>query len=87
MILSRSMRLQPQNKVEVKELDWAQVQAQLQRTFFAGEDIPSNQRTAEQESPVAAAHRILTNAMSVMPMAIFQKREDGRHPVSVPELD
>lgn len=87
MILSKSIRPQPQNKVEVKELDWEQMQAQFQRIFFSGEDIPSSQRTAEQESPVAAAHRILTNAMSVMPMAIYQKREDGRHPVSMPELD
>ncbi len=87
MILSKAIRPQPQNKAEVKELDWKEVQSWFQRTFFAGEDLPSTQRTAEQESPVAAAHRILTNAMSVMPMAIFQKREDGRHPVSMPELD
>lgn len=71
----------------MKELDWKEVQTWFQKTFFAGEDIPSTQRTAEQESPVAAAHRILTNAMSVMPMAVFQKREDERHPVSMPELD
>lgn len=87
MILSRSMRPAPQNKVEVRELDWEQVQRRFQQLFFSGEDIPSTQRTAEQESPVAAAHRILTNAMSVMPMAIFQRRDDGRYPVSVPELD
>lgn len=87
MILSKAMRPQPQNKVEVKELDWKEVQTWFQQTFFAGEDLPSTQRTAEQESPIAAAHRILTNAMSVMPAAIFQKREDGRHPVSMPELD
>ncbi len=87
MILSKSMRPQVRNKAEVKELDWREVQNWFQQTFFTGEDIPSSQRTAEQESPVAAAHRILTNAMSVMPMAVFQKREDGRHPVSMPELD
>lgn len=87
MIVSKALAHGPRNSVEVRELDWEQVQGWFQRTFFAGEDIPSTQRTAEQESPVAAAHRILTNAMSVMPMAIFQKREDGRHPVSMPELD
>ena len=87
MILSRSMTPRPKNKVEVRELDWEKVQTWFQRTFFAGEDVPSTQRTAEQESPVAAAHRILTNAMSVMPMAIFQRRDDGRYPASVPELD
>lgn len=87
MILTNSMRPRPQNKVEVKELDWEQVQSWFQRTFFAGEDVPSTQRTAEQESPVAAAHRILTNAMSVMPMALFRRRDGGRYPASVPELD
>ena len=87
MILSNSMRPRPRNGVEVTELDWEQVQRRFQQIFFAGEELPSTQRTAEQESPIAAAHRILTNAMSVMPMAIFQKREDGRHPVSMPELD
>lgn len=87
MILSKSMMPRPQNKVEVRELDWEKVQTWFQRTFFAGEDIPSTQRMAEQESPVAAAHRILTNAMSVMPMAIFQRRDDGRYPASIPELD
>jgi len=81
------MRPQPRDKAEVRELDWEQVQTWFQRTFFSGEDLPSNQRTAEQESPIAAAHRILTNAMSVMPMAAFQRREGERYPVSVPELD
>lgn len=77
----------PQNGAVEKKLDWEQVQTWFQRTFFSGEDIPSTQRTAEQESPVAAAHRILTNAMSVMPMAVFQRRKDGRYPASLPELD
>lgn len=87
MIFARSMGPRPQNKVEVKELDWERVQTWFQQAFFSGEDIPSNQRTAEQESPIAAAHRILTNSMSVMPMALFQRRDDGRYPVALPELD
>lgn len=87
MILSKAMASRPRNGVEVRELDWEQVQGWFQRTFFAGEDLPSNQRTAEQESPIAAAHRILTNAMSVMPMAVYRRRDGGRYPVAVPELD
>ena len=87
MILSRSMAGRVKNKVEVRELDWSQAQSWFQKVFFSGEDMPSGQRTAEQESPIAAAHRILTNAMSIMPMAIYQRRDDGRYPVSVPELD
>ena len=69
MLFSRSMNSRAQNKVEVRELDWSQVQSWFQQVFCAGEDLPTGQRTAEQESPIAAAHRILTNAMSVMPMA------------------
>lgn len=80
MIVSKALAPRPRNGVEVRELDWEQVQGWFQRTFFSGEDLPSNQRTAEQESPIAAAHRILTNAMSVMPMAIYQRRDGGRYP-------
>lgn len=87
MLFSRSMARQAENKAEVRELDWSEVQTWFRDIFLSGEEIPTNQRTAEQESPIAAAHRILTNAMSVMPISIFQRREDGRHPVSVPELD
>ena len=87
MIVSNALAPRPRNGVEVKELDWEQVQGWFQKTFFAGEELPATQRTAEQESPIAAAHRILTNAMSVMPMAVYQKRDGGRYPVGVPELD
>lgn len=87
MIVSNALAPRPRNGVEVKELDWEQVQGWFQKTFFAGEELPATQRTAEQESPIAAAHRILTNAMSVMPMSIYQRRDGGRHPVSVPELN
>ncbi|MDE7260981.1 MAG: phage portal protein [Oscillospiraceae bacterium] len=87
MIFSRSMSRHPENSVEVRGLDWNQVQRWFQQAFFSGEDLPTGQRTAEQESPIAAAHRILTNAMSIMPMTIYQRREEGRYPAAVPELD
>ncbi len=87
MIVSKALIPRPRNSVEVRELDWEQVQGWFQRTFFSGEELPANQRTAEQESPIAAAHRILTNAMSVMPMAVYQRRDGGRYPMDVPELD
>lgn len=87
MIVSKALASRPRNGAETRELDWEQVQGWFQRTFFAGEDLPSSQRAAERESPIAAAHRILTNAMSVMPMAIFQRRDGGRYPTDVPELD
>lgn len=87
MVVSKALARRPKNGVEVRELDWEKMQTWFQKTFFAGEDIPSTQRTAEQESPIAAAHRILTNAMSVMPMALYQRRDGGRYPMAVPELD
>lgn len=87
MIFSRSMLRKPENKAEMRELDWTQVQAWFQRAFFSGEELTSGQRTAEQESPIAAAHRILTNAMSIMPIAAYQRTEHGRYPVALPELD
>lgn len=87
MIFSKALAPRPRNGAEVKELDWEQVQRRFQQLFFAGEELPSNQRTAEQESPIAAAHRILTNAMSVMPMALYQRRDGGRYPVEDRGLD
>ena len=87
MIVSKALASRPRNGAETRELDWEQVQGWFQRTFFAGEDLPSSQRAAEQESPIAAAHRILTNAMSVMPIGIYQRRDGGRYPTDVPELD
>ena len=87
MIVSKALASRPRNGAETRELDWEQVQGWFQRTFFAGEDLPSSQRAAEQESPIAAAHRILTNAMSVMPIGVYQRRDGGRYPTDVPELD
>ena len=87
MIVSKALASRPRNGAETRELDWEQVQGWFQRTFFAGEELPSSQRAAEQESPIAAAHRILTNAMSVMPIGIYQRRDGGRYPMAVPELD
>lgn len=87
MIFSRSMSGRPVNKTEVRELDWSQVQTWFQRTFFSGEDLPTGQQTAEQESPIAAAHRILTNAISIMPMTVYRRTDKGRYPVALPVLD
>lgn len=87
MIVSKALASRPRNGAETRELDWEQVQGWFQRTFFAGEELPSSQRAAEQESPIAAAHRILTNAMSVMPIGVYQRRDGGRYPTDVPELD
>lgn len=53
----------------------------LRELFFTGEDMPTGQTAAEQLSPVAAAHRILSNAFGVIPFGVFQKVDGARLPV------
>lgn len=53
----------------------------LRTLFLAGEDLPTGQGAAEQLSPVAAAHRILTNAFGVIPFGVYQRVEGERRPV------
>lgn len=55
--------------------------AELKALFLSGEDIPTGQGAAEQLSPVAAAHRILTNAFGIIPFGVFQKVDGARTPV------
>ena len=45
----------------------------LRELFLRGEDIPSGRSAAEQLSPVAAAHRILTNAFAMIPFGVYRK--------------
>ncbi len=85
MMLDRAVRVH--NVAEMRELDWTAMQTWFQKVFFSGDDLPVNIQTAEQLSPIAAAHRILTNAMSVLPIGIYQKKDGARHPVSDEYLD
>ena len=52
----------------------------LRDIFFSGEESPTGQEAAEQLSPVAAAHRILSNAFGVIPFGVFQKVDGARQP-------
>ena len=52
------------------------------RASSSGEVV--NEETAEKLSPVAAAHRILTNSLAVMPWIIRQKEGDIRREVAHP---
>ena len=45
----------------------------LRELFLRGEDIPSGRGAAEQLSPVAAAHRILTNAFAMIPFGVYRR--------------
>ncbi len=85
MFLSKA--LPAPRAVEYTELTYEQLQTWFQTAFFSGSEFPVAQASAEKLSPVAAAHRILTNSMSVLPVGLFQKRDGARHPVSDPALD
>ncbi|HWS43304.1 MAG TPA: phage portal protein [Pseudoflavonifractor sp.] len=85
MMLGSALR--PRNAVEVTELDYSALQAWFQKVFFAGEEVPTNQTAAERLSPIAASHRILTNAMSVLPIGLYQKKDGARTPVNVDDVD
>ena len=60
----------------------------LRSLFLSGADIPTGLGAAERLSPVAAAHRILTNAFGIIPFGAFVKGEDGaRLPAADAALD
>lgn len=85
MLLGKAVR----NNVETRDLavDWEAMNAWFKTLFLSGEELTANTATAENLSPVAAAHRILTNSMSVLPMGLYQKVDGARHPMRDDALD
>lgn len=79
--------MRPPRAAEYRDLSFEELQTWFQTAFFSGAEYPVAQVSAEKLSPVAAAHRILSNSMSVLPVGLFQKKENARHPVSDPALD
>lgn len=73
--------------VEYTELTWDEVQTWFQTAFFSGDEYPVAAYSAEKLSPVAAAHRILTGAMSVLPVGLYQRKDGARLPLSDTYLD
>lgn len=86
MLLSKAVA-PPSNAVEERTLSWPEMQQWLQQVFFSGEELAHGRGSAERESPVAAAHRILTNSFGVIPFSVYRKDGDARRPVSDPDLD
>nr|WP_286167238.1 phage portal protein [Clostridium sp. J1101437_171009_A5] len=66
--------------MEEQALGWEEVQAWFKRVFTAGEAIEGSQGNAEHLSPVAAAHRILTNSFGLIPFGAYRKDGDARVP-------
>lgn len=85
MILKKAFDVR--SVVEERPIPWEEAQEWFRKTFLNGEDYDVNLLGAERIAPVAAAHRILTGAMAVLPIGLFQKKGGERHPASDPDLD
>ena len=87
MLLSNSIRARPKASASYQEIAWDDVQTWFRTVFFSGEEYPNSRTGAERLSPIAAAHRIYTGAMSVLPYSLYQKNGDARIPQSDQALD
>ena len=84
MILTRSIRA----SASFADMSGEQVRSWWHTFFPVGEgDERVTRATAESLSPIAAAHRILTNSFALIPFGIYQKQGNGRIAVSDPALD
>ena len=85
MIFGKAMQA-PRASVAEQVLGWDDVQAWFKRVFTAGELMKSSQGNAEHLSPVAAAHRILTNSFGLIPFGAYRKDGDARVPYDDEQL-
>lgn len=86
MLLHKAIQ-PPHNAVETRDLSYEEFAAKLRSLFMSGEDIDYGIHSGEQLSPVAAAHRILTNSFALVPMALYRKNGESREPVVDKWLD
>lgn len=86
MLLDRAVNT-PRAAMEVTTLTWDEVQQKFRDLFLSGAELDVGVRTAEKLSPVAAAHRILTNSFGMIPFGIYQKEGDARKAVNDAALD
>ena len=86
MILNRAMG-GPRASLEERNLSWEEAQQFFRNIFLSGEEIEAGLGQAERLSPVAAAHRILTNSFGLIPFGIYRKEGDARKAVHEPRLD
>ena len=78
-----------EQSVTYEEIDYDEFQKRIERIFSLDNDAPEIAvANAERLAPVAAAHRILTNAMSVMPVALRRKEGNERKELTTrPDLE
>lgn len=82
MILRNAMG-RPRADGEVKSLE-----AIFREIFLSGGELPTGLDVAERLSPVAAAHRILTNSFGIIPFGAYVKGADGgREPAEDQRLE
>lgn len=77
------------SSITYTELDYEAMLRRIERIFSLDNDTPEIAvANAEQLSPVAAAHRILTDSMSVLPIALRRKAGGERQELDTrPDLD
>ena len=75
--------------VSYEAVDYDEFLRRIERIFSLDNDAPDIAvAKAERLAPVAAAHRILTNAMSMLPIALRRKKDGERQEVTTrPDLD
>lgn len=82
MILRKALG-RPRAETGTKSLE-----AIFREIFLSGGEVPTGLDAAERLSPVAAAHRILTNSFGIIPFGAYVKGADGgREPAEDPRLD
>lgn len=86
MLLNRAVNT-PKAAVETTTLTWDEFQQRLRDLFLSGSELDVGVHTAEKLSPVAAAHRILTNSFGMIPFGIYEKSGDARKAVGDEALD
>lgn len=76
----------PRAGITEKPLTWEETQALFKNLFLSGEEMPTGQGAAETLSPVAAAHRILTNSFAMIPFDAYLKKDGERVPAGDEQL-
>lgn len=86
MLLDRAVNA-PRAGIETRTMTWEETQQWFRQVFLNGEELDVGISSSERLSPVAAAHRILTNSFGMIPFGVYVKDGDARRPVSDKALD
>lgn len=75
------------SSVTYSDIGYEQALAKLEQIFSIDSGYEIGLSTAERLSPIAAAHRIFTGSMSMLPIQLRQKVNGERREVSLQQLD